>query len=243
MEKDSFRNVYANAEYASHYARLEWTGTYYLIYRDLPDILRRHVSGVRALDFGCGTGRSTRLLRSLGYDSFGVDIAQSMIESATKLDPDGTYRLLAEGDLERLGANSFDLILACFPFDNTPAQEKDRLFPILARLLNPGGQLVNIVSDPSIYLHEWASFTTIDFLEKNKAARDGDEVLIATREFETDEHARDIVCTAESYRELYHRAGLKTRGEYRPLGRPEDEAAYVCETEISPWVIYVLATR
>ena len=29
-----------------------WTGTYYLIYRDLPDILRRHVSGVRALDFG-----------------------------------------------------------------------------------------------------------------------------------------------------------------------------------------------
>lgn len=72
--------------------------------RDLPDILRRHVSGVRALDFGCGTGRSTRLLRSLGYDSFGVDIAQSMVESATRLDPDGTYRLLAEGDLERLAA-------------------------------------------------------------------------------------------------------------------------------------------
>ncbi|HTS38110.1 MAG TPA: class I SAM-dependent methyltransferase [Candidatus Solibacter sp.] len=243
MEKDSFRNVYANAEYASHYARLEWTGTYYLIYRDLPDILRRHVSGVRALDFGCGTGRSTRLLRSLGYNTVGVDIAQSMIEGATKLDPDGTYRLLAEGDLECLGANSFDLILASFPFDNTPAQEKDRLFPILARLLHPGGHLVNIVSDPSIYVHEWASFTTIDFLEKNKAARDGDDVLIITREFETDQPARDIVCTAESYRELYRRAGLKTRGEYRPLGRPEDGVAYVCETEISPWVIYVLATR
>ena len=243
MEKDSFRNVYVDADYASRYARLEWTGTYHLIYRDLPDILRRHVSGVRALDFGCGTGRSTRLLRSLGYDTFGVDIARSMIEGATKLDPDGTYRLLSAGDLEHLGANSFDLILACFPFDNIPVREKDRLLPILARLLNPGGQFVNIVSDPSIYLHEWASFTTIDFLEKNRVAGDGDEVLIITRELKTDKPARDIVCTAESYRELYHRAGLKIRGEYRPLGRPEDAVAYVCETEICPWVIYVLASR
>jgi len=243
MDKNSFSNVYAEADYASDYSRLEWTGTYHLIHRDLPGILRSHVSGLRALDFGCGTGRSTRLLRSLGYDCLGVDIARSMIESAIRLDPDGTYRLLAHGDLDRFGEEGFDLVLACFPFDNTPAQEKERLLPILARLLNPGGKFVNVVSDPSIYLHEWASFTTIDFLDENKTARDGDEVLITTREFKSDKPARDIVCTAEAYRELYHRAGLELQNEYRPLGRPEDGVAYVSETKIAPWAIHVLAKR
>lgn len=58
----------------------------------LPDILRKHVEGRRALDFGCGTGRSTRLLRSLGFDATGVDIAGSMIAQARTIDADGDYR-------------------------------------------------------------------------------------------------------------------------------------------------------
>ena len=94
-----FQNVYADAAYADAYARLEWSGTYSLVARDLPGILRGHVSGRLALDFGCGTGRSTRLLRSLGFEVTGVDVAASMIAHARATDPAGDYVLLADGSL------------------------------------------------------------------------------------------------------------------------------------------------
>ena len=43
-----FANVYADAKRAQAYARLEFPGTYYLAFRDLPDLCRRHVGGFQA---------------------------------------------------------------------------------------------------------------------------------------------------------------------------------------------------
>lgn len=158
--------------YAQSYAGLEWSGTYYLIYRDLPDILRHHVSGQRALDFGCGTGRSTRLLRSIGYTVTGVDISEFIIRSARKKDPSGEYLLLEDGNLNQLSAGSFDLTLAAFPFDNIPGSEKPRCLRELRSLLAPQGRIINIVSSPEIYVHEWASFSTREFSRENQRAKE-----------------------------------------------------------------------
>ena len=49
---DAVPNVYDDADRARAYADLEFPGTYYLAFRDLPDLLRQHVGGTRALDFG-----------------------------------------------------------------------------------------------------------------------------------------------------------------------------------------------
>jgi len=57
-----FQNVYEDEQRAASYARLEYPGTYYLAYRDLPKIISTHVKGRKAIDFGCGAGRSTRFL-------------------------------------------------------------------------------------------------------------------------------------------------------------------------------------
>lgn len=78
MNRD-FLNVYGDAERAKAYADPGFPGTYYLGFRDLPGLVERHVQGTMALDFGCGTGRSTRFLRSLGFDVVGVDISQPML--------------------------------------------------------------------------------------------------------------------------------------------------------------------
>jgi hypothetical protein len=51
-----FVNVYDDRARAAAYARLEFPGTYYLAFRDLPAILAEHVQGRQAVDFGCGTG-------------------------------------------------------------------------------------------------------------------------------------------------------------------------------------------
>lgn len=237
---DSFRNTYDDAAYAEDYARLEWTGTYYLVRRELPGILQQHVAGRRALDFGCGTGRSTRLVRGFGFIATGVDIAPSMIERALRIDPTGDYVLLGAGDLERLPPESFDLVLAAFPFDNTPASEKPSTFRALARLLTSAGRIVNIVSTPELYTHEWLSFSTRHF-PGNRTARNGDLVRSVTTQFRTGIPADDVLCTEEGYREVYRDAGLEVEALYKPLGKEEDGFAWVSEPEIAPWAIYVLA--
>lgn len=231
-----FRNVYEDARYAGAYASLDWSGTYLLIRRDLPGILAQHTGGRRALDFGCGTGRSSRLLRACGFDVVGVDVSESMLERARTIDPGGRYLLVRDDELGRLDGD-FDLVLAAFPFDNIPNTEKPRLLSALGRRLAVAGRLVNIVSSPEIYTHEWASFSTREYPE-NARARDGDVVRIVTREFA--QPAEDILCGPDCYRDVYRQSGLDVIATFRPLGRADDAWPWVSEMAVAPWVIDVL---
>ncbi len=235
-----FTNVYDDDRRAESYADLEFPGTYWLAFRDIPALIEGHVMGTRALDFGCGTGRSTRFLRDLGFDAVGVDIAESMLARARELDPAGEYLKVPDGELPGLAPGSFDLILSTFTFDNIPEfEQKVGLFTALRRLLSPRGRLVNLVSSPAIYLNEWASFSTRDFPE-NRDARDGDAVRIVMLDVADSRPVEDVLCTPKAYHKAYERAGLGVLQEHRPLGRPEEPFEWVSETEVSPWVIYVL---
>jgi SAM-dependent methyltransferase len=233
-------NIYEEGSYAKAYAKLEFPATYYLAFRDLPEIISRHVSGKKALDFGCGSGRSTRFLKDLGFDVIGIDISSEMLENAREKDPEGDYRLVYGTDFSGLVSNSFDLILSAFPFDNIKNLEtKIEILKGLGPLLNEKGRIVNLVSAPEIYVNEWASFSTKDFPE-NKSAKSGDEVRIINRAIEDATPVRDIFMTDEAYRDVYHSAGLEVIQVHHPLGKPEEPYTWVIETTISPWSIYVL---
>ena len=239
----AFTNCYADATRAAAYARLEFANTYYLAYRDLPGIIAEHTAGNRALDFGCGTGRSTRFARHLGFDVIGVDVAPEMIAKARELDPVGNYQLIKNDDLSEFEAGAYDLVLSLFTFDNIPGLEtKVRLFHDLGALLNAEGKIVSVVSSPEIYLHEWTSFSTKDYPE-NRLARSGDTVRIVTTDFADRRPMEDILWTDESYREVYSRAGLSSLATYKPLAKGDEPYKWVNETEIAPWVIYVLRRK
>jgi len=120
----TFRNVYEDATRADAYSRLEFPGTYFLAFRDLPSLCERHVTGRRAVDFGCGAGRSTRLLRALAFEVVGVDVSADMIRRARELDPSGDYRLVEPARLVGLLPGAWDLVLSAFTFDNIPQAEK-----------------------------------------------------------------------------------------------------------------------
>ena len=235
-----FSNTYEDAAYADAYATLELASTYYLAYRDLPWLIRTHVGGRRAVDFGCGAGRSTRFLRSLGFETVGIDISERMIQRALATDPGGDYRLIEEGRFDQLGTGGYDLVLCAFTFDNIPTLErKVGLFTSLGGLLNKQGRIVSLVSAPEIYTHEWASFSTMDFPE-NRQARSGDTVRIVVTDIDDRRAVEDVLWTDEAYQQVYQEAGLEPVETHKPLAHESEPFPWVNETRISPWTIYVL---
>jgi SAM-dependent methyltransferase len=208
----------------------------------LPAIIQKHVHGSKAIDFGCGTGRSTRLLRQLGFEVIGVDIAEDMISKARELDPAGDYRLVPGDDLSTLQRGGYDLVLSAFTFDNIPGrQNKIQIFCSLRELLAVAGKIVHVVSRPEIYIHEWASFSTKDFPE-NRQCRSGDTVKIIVTDHADRRPVEDILWTDESYREVFAAAGLASIQKYEPLATGNEPYAWVNETRVAPWAIYVLGT-
>jgi len=196
-------NSYDDALRASAYAQLEFPGTYYLAFRDLPSLIQQHVQGRRAVDFGYGTGRSTRFLKALGFQTVGVDIAEDMLTQALERDPEGEYVLLGEDGLDRFTAGTTDLILSAFTFDNVPElSEKITLMQEFARMLSGRGVFVNLVSSPDIYVHEWASFSTRDFPE-NRHAGSGDRVRIINTDIADSRPVKDVVCSDADYQVIY----------------------------------------
>jgi len=235
-----FPNSYEDAKRAEAYAKLEFPGTYYLAYRDLPEIIFEHVKGRKAIDFGCGTGRSTRFLQKLGFNAIGVDVAEEMIRKARELDPKGDYRLIEDGDLSQFKDTDYDLVLSVFTFDNIPTMEKKvQNFIEIRSLLKSEGRIVNLVSSPEIYTNEWASFSTKDFPE-NKNAKSGDKVRIVQTDLEDKRPVEDVVWTHENYQEVFKKAGLELVKTCRPLAKENEPYKWVNETRIAPWVIYVL---
>jgi SAM-dependent methyltransferase len=235
------KNCYEDSKRADAYSKLEFPGTYYLAFRDLPQIFRQHIHGKKALDFGCGTGRSTRFLKQHGFDAIGVDISQDMLSKAGNFDPQGEYHLIADGDFSRIEKGAYDLVLSAFTFDNIPVKErKVALFSGLAGLLKADGRIVNLVSAPEIYVHEWASFSTRDFPE-NRQAKSGDVVRIIMTDVEDRRPVEDVICFDDDYLDVYTRSGLSIVESYRPLGRDDEPYAWVNETRVAPWVIYVLS--
>lgn len=286
---DTFSNVYEDAARAASYAALEFPGTYYLAYRDLPEIIKRHLSptpnpslisadrnkggessspselpspgspeltsipfgaepdlslkgraGYCAVDFGCGAGRSTRFLKKLGFEAVGVDISEQMIALARQIDPQGDYRVCGESGPTELPEGAFDLVQSVFTFDNVPMAAKATLFGSLRRLLKPTGKIVSLVSTPDIYTHDWASFRTTHF-ESNFKAKSGDTVYTVMLDVEDQRPVSDVLCLHEDYECFYREAGLQIEATYRPLGRADEPIAWVNETRVAPWIIYVLA--
>lgn len=238
-----FTNVYEDDTRARAYAALEFPGTYYLAFRDLPDILARQVRGMMALDFGCGAGRSSRFLKGLGYAVVGADISEAMLRRAVEADPGGDYLLIPNGEFGALGGRQFDVILCAFTFDNIPGMAtRIGMFTQLGKLLSPAGRIINLVSAADIYVHEWKSFTTAAFPE-NRTARSGDIVRIVMKDVPDSRPVEDVFWTEADYRETFASAGLDLIETCRPLGRPSDGQPWVSEERVPPWWIHVLEQR
>jgi len=234
------RNTYEDPQRATAYDELGLGGTYDLVFRNLPALYAQCAQGLRALDFGCGTGRSTRFLQALGFTTTGVDISAEMVEFARQRDPGNDYRVIGDGDFQSLPKGGYDLVQSAFTFDNISGLERRvRILSGLGKLLDKNGALVNIVSTPEIYTNEWVTFSTRDFPE-NANARSGDVVRIVTTEYSDARPVEDVLWTHEDYLHLFEASGLEAVHVERPLAAGDEGIDWESETSIAPWVIYLL---
>ena len=209
----------------------------------MPEIISKHVSGLKAVDLGCGTGRSTRFLKQLGFEVTGIDISEDMLRIARSRDNEGDYKIVANGEYEHLGINSFDLVQSIFTFDNIPGWEnRTNILKGLRDLLKPSGRIICLDSTPELYVNEWASFTTKEF-PGNRTAKTGDIVLDIMLDVEDRRPVEDIFWTDEDYNKLFDLAELETEAIYKPLGYDHESFEWVSEKEIAPWMIFVLKKK
>lgn len=237
----NYINSWDNDTRSASYAKLEFPNTYHLAYRDLPEIAKKHAKGFKALDFGCGTGRSSRFFKKLGFDVTGIDISPSMIRQALEKDPNGTYILVEDGNYSDIPSD-FDLITSIFTFDNIPAQKRAVILSGLRQKLSKHGCVIMLDSNPALYHHEWASFSTAPF-PGNKTAKTGDPVYTIMNDVDDKTPVEDYYFTEEDYLNLFEEAGMKLLKRYAPLGQRDEPFMWKSELTIAPWIIYVLEMR
>ena len=82
---------------ANIYAKHENVGTAYLAYKYLYSILEKYTEGSKTLDFGCGTGSSTRFLNEIGLNVSGADINDTMLSEARSHQDNIIYKKIENG--------------------------------------------------------------------------------------------------------------------------------------------------
>lgn len=216
-------------------------GTGYLMFRDLPEILNTHVKGNEALDFGCGSGRSTRFLRDLGYNVIGIDNSSKMIASAIQEDSDGDYRLIVDENIDwPIDGKKFDLIMFSFVLLDISSQEK--IIEILKKAkacLNETGVIVISTTSENAYKYDWLSMGTN--FEENQNPQSGDVVKIFLKDFGFE--VKDYYWTDADYLTCIEKADLQLLWKFQPLGNKEDKKPWINEETVAPFTFYVTGNK
>jgi SAM-dependent methyltransferase len=92
-------------------------------------------------DLGCGPGRLTGHLFSLGLDVFGVDLSPGMVEVARRTHPGLRFEVGSLASLD-LADGSLAGALTWYSLIHTPPEQLPLIVAELVRVLAPGGRLL-----------------------------------------------------------------------------------------------------
>ena len=110
------------------------------------------VSGLSALDLGCGTGRHTAWLASSGARVTAIDFSPGMLEQARQKIAGGDVRFLVH-DLHEplpLESGTFDVVVSGLVLEHL--RDLERFFSETRRVLRSGGRAVVSAMHPAMFL-------------------------------------------------------------------------------------------
>jgi SAM-dependent methyltransferase len=119
---------------------------------------------VDVLELGCGNGRDSAYLASLGHRVTGIDVSEAAIGLCREKHAGLPVRFVA-GTLDTVSESwppSFDLVYTRFVLHAMPVQEEIQALRAAARLLRPGGRITiecRSINDPLARLGEVLSPT------------------------------------------------------------------------------------
>ena len=226
-------------KYATNYAELGITNSYYLAFKDIPYLLEKYATkNMKFLDYGCGTGRSLRFIRSLGYSNIvGVDISEDMLKQAKIYDPNGTYSLVVDSKIP-YEDNTFDIIFMSYVF--LEVGEYNEIVKILKefkRVLKENGHIIFITSIVKNIKDEWLSFS-YDFPENEKDLSVCQNLKLLIKDNNIILH--DYNWLPKDYENAIKEADLKLIEVHIPMGNDNDPYNWLSEKKIPYNYIYIL---
>ncbi|MEU3097475.1 methyltransferase domain-containing protein [Streptomyces sp. NPDC006967] len=121
--------------------------------------------GGKVADVGCGPGRVTAYLASLGLSVLGLDLSASMLAIARRENPGLRFE---QGAMQRLELpdGSLDGVVSWYSTIHTPLDELAGIYKEFRRVLRPGGHLMLAFQsgdEPRRHEHPWGHPVTLDF--------------------------------------------------------------------------------
>lgn len=133
--------------------------------------------GARALDIGCGTGASSRLLAQLGYDVDAWDVSETAILRARTLSEKNgdSIRFVAGNAIKSAlnNPNSYDLVLDFLFLHHVQDEDIKAYFTCVSNSVQPGGLYVvgvivqtdDLITRPSFFSVGQVRYWTLDGIE------------------------------------------------------------------------------
>jgi SAM-dependent methyltransferase len=117
----------------------------------LLELVRRRIGDpTRAsfLDVGCGPGETDRFLQGRAGRLAGVDVAQRMVERASRLNPWAEYRHFQEGEPIPFDDEAFDVCFIICVLHHVPLDQREVLISEMRRVCRPGGLVAVFEHNP-----------------------------------------------------------------------------------------------
>ena len=225
-------------EIAGSYAKHTITGTSYLSFKNIPMLIKQYVHGVKTLDFGCGSGRSTRFLDELGFEVVGVDINETVMHEARRESgarnipyvPIKNGRIPYENE-------TFDFVFSSMVMCGISSIESlTMVFKEIQRVMKKTGVFIVVTASTAQYENEWLS-TNTNF-PQNKNLKSGDIAKIVLKNIGLE--LFDYYWTEDDYEKVISLTGLTILEKNHPLGDENDGYDWRTESIISPYITYVL---
>lgn len=182
------------------------------------------IRGLCVLDYGCGAGAYSRLLKQLGAaEVAGYDVAEGMVNHARQRERQEQLGIEYHDTLAPRLQRHFDLVLSVYVLPYAPTFEAlQEMCRNMFLLLRPGGRLVTLPLHPD-YATEQGYYRPYGFtLSTTQPYIDGSEVILSLFEGEQRSEVTAYYWSEMALRDAMHAAGFRTVNfiEPRPAAYP-----------------------